>query len=122
MSSAGPRLAVLGHPLKFTCSPQLHRAGLEALGLVGDSHAVPTTSEELGSRLHALAAAGCQGANLTQPLKQAVIGHLSRLGPRARRARSVNTVGLEPGGWWGRPPTVPASSIFSPRWDAIREA
>jgi shikimate dehydrogenase len=95
------RLAVLGDPLRFTMSPVLHRAGLDALGLEGESVALRTAADALGARLAELAAAGYLGANLTHPLKEAVIGHLERVAAPARRARSVNTVGFSAGGAWG---------------------
>ena len=95
------RLAVLGEPLAFTLSPVLHRAGLEWLGLPGGSDALPTSPAGLGERLSGLAAEGYRGANVTHPLKEVVLPFLSRLTDEARRARSVNTVGFGPGGWWG---------------------
>lgn len=94
-------LAVLGDPLRYTLSPALHRAGLEALGLAGDSEALRTPPEELGERLTSLAARGLRGVNLTAPLKEAALPFLQRLSDEARRARSVNTIGFEQGGWWG---------------------
>lgn len=94
-------LAVLGDPLRYTLSPVLHRAGLKALGIEGDSAAHRTAPAELGARLHELAAAGLRGVNLTSPLKEAALVHLERLSEESRRARSVNTVGFGPGGWWG---------------------
>jgi shikimate dehydrogenase len=99
--SARAALAVLGDPLKFTLSPVLHRAGLAALGLPGDSQALRTSPEDLGERLAALAARGLRGVNLTAPLKEAALSHVQRVSEDARRARSVNTIGFEAGGWWG---------------------
>jgi shikimate dehydrogenase len=99
--TAPVRLAVLGHPLTYTRSPDLHRAGLAALGRVGVSQALPTTPDDLPARLRDLALAGLRGVNLTIPLKQVVIPHLGRVTERARRARSVNTVGFEGDGTWG---------------------
>jgi shikimate dehydrogenase len=95
------RLAVLGEPLAFTLSPLLHRAGLACLGLPGESQALPTAPAALGERLRTLAAAGFRGVNVTHPHKEATLAFLSRLTDDARRARSVNTVGFDPGGWWG---------------------
>jgi shikimate dehydrogenase len=95
------RLAVLGDPLAYTRSPELHRAGLVALGLPGESRALRTPAAELGRRLHELADDGYRGVNLTTPLKEAALAHLARIAPRARTARSVNTIGFDAGGWWG---------------------
>jgi shikimate dehydrogenase len=95
------RLAVLGDPLAFTLSPQLHRAGLAAIGRAGASEALRTPLTELGARLAALAGAGYRGANLTHPLKQAALAHVARVSEPARRAASVNTIGFDADGWWG---------------------
>jgi shikimate dehydrogenase len=95
------RLAVLGDPLRYTRSPELHRAGLLALGLAGGSEALPTPREALGARLAELAGRGFRGVNLTMPLKDAVLPHLARVSAAARAARSVNTVGFDAEGWWG---------------------
>jgi shikimate dehydrogenase len=95
------RLAVLGDPLAYTRSPDLHRAGLDALGLAGESAALPTPASELPARLADLAARGFRGVNLTRPLKAAVLPLLARVSGPAAAARSVNTVGFGPDGWWG---------------------
>ena len=95
------RLAVLGDPLAYTRSPDLHRAGLAAVGLEAESVALPTAIETLPERLRGLAATGYTGVNLTHPLKESVIALLARVSPAAREARSVNTVGFAAEGWWG---------------------
>lgn len=95
------KLAVLGDPLAHTLSPELHRAGLAALGLTGESRAIRTSVAGLGERLRELAAEGLRGVNLTHPLKEAALDHLARVSEPARAARSVNTVGFDPGAAWG---------------------
>ncbi|MGH7741794.1 MAG: shikimate dehydrogenase family protein [Candidatus Eiseniibacteriota bacterium] len=96
-----PRLAVLGAPLRYTRSPDLHRAGLAALGLTGDSRALRTPVAELGARLVSLVEEGVTGVNLTHPLKEAAMSHLKRVSPEAAKARSVNTIGWSAEGAWG---------------------
>jgi len=95
------RLAVLGDPLAYTRSPDLHRAGLAAVGLDGDSEAIVTPVASLGERLRDLAARGYRGVNLTTPLKTAALGQVARASSRATAARSVNTVDFEPEGFSG---------------------
>jgi shikimate dehydrogenase len=95
------RLAVLGDPLAYTRSPDLHRAGLRVLGMDGASAALRTPLADLGARLRELADQGYRGVNLTNPLKQEALAHLDRVAEGARRAASVNTIGFEPDGWWG---------------------
>lgn len=94
-------LAVLGDPLAYTCSPALHQAALTALGLEGASRAIPTPRAELGARLAELAREGLRGVNLTHPLKEDALAHVTRVSDAARAARSVNTIGFDGAGWWG---------------------
>jgi len=95
------RLAVLGDPIAHSRSPDLHRAALAALGLEGDARALRTPAGTLAGRLAELTGEGVRGVNLTHPLKQEALTEVARLSDRARRARSVNTVGLDRDGWWG---------------------
>ncbi|MBI1798229.1 MAG: shikimate dehydrogenase [Candidatus Eisenbacteria bacterium] len=95
------RLAVLGDPLEFTRSPELHRAGLAAIGLDCESRALRTAPGDLDRRLRELAGEGLRGVNLTHPLKELACERVTRLSIDARRARSVNTVGFSDEGSWG---------------------
>ncbi len=95
------RLAVLGDPLAYTLSPVLHRAGCAALGLACESAALRTAPADLGARLAELAAAGYLGCNLTHPLKEHALDHVERASVAVERARSVNTLAFQPGGWFG---------------------
>ena len=94
------RLAVLGDPLAYTLSPQLHRAGGEALGVAVESRALRTPPGVLAARLDELEAEGVVGVNLTHPLKADVLRWVARASEAARRARSANTVGFGPEGRW----------------------
>jgi len=86
------KLAVLGDPLRYTRSPDLHRAGCEALGLACESEAIPTPIDALGPTLARLARAGYIGCNLTMPLKEPALAWVRGASAAARRARSVNTI------------------------------
>src|SRR6185436_12824994 len=92
MKHAVVRLAVLGDPLRYTRSPDLHRAGAEAVGLACESEALRTAAAELPATLERLAASGYMGCNLTMPLKEPALACLRTVSATARRARSVNTV------------------------------
>jgi len=109
------KLAVLGDPLRYTASPLLHRAGLAALGFEGDSAALRTPLDDLSTRLHALAAAGYRGVNLTIPLKAAVLPLLDRISAASKIAHSVNTVGFESGSSWGETTDGPGFLDFLER-------
>jgi shikimate dehydrogenase len=100
-NGARVKLAVLGDPLRYTRSPDLHRAGLAALGIECESRAIRTPPADLGARLGELAEAGYHGVNLTHPLKETALDLVTRVSQESRRARSVNTVGLDAGASWG---------------------
>jgi len=102
----GPRhanvtLAVLGDPLRYTRSPDLHRAGCAALGIACESVALRTPIAELPATLDRLAREGYTGCNLTMPLKEPALALVARASAAAARARSVNTITFEPGGMTG---------------------
>ena len=101
MSAAFVRLAVLGDPLRYTRSPELHRAGLAALGLEGESEALPTPALGLAERMRDLERRGCLGCNLTAPHKERALDCVGRVSEASRKARSINTVGFAPAGAWG---------------------
>jgi shikimate dehydrogenase len=86
------KLAVLGDPLKYTRSPDLHRAGCAALGIACESSAIRTPVAELPATLDRLAGEGYRGCNLTMPLKEPALAWVKRASDVARRARSVNTI------------------------------
>lgn len=98
--SAIVRLGVLGDPLTYTRSPDLHRAGCRWLGFECESSALRTPPNQLAGRLEELAAAGYRGVNVTHPLKADVLRFVPQASERARRGRSANTVGFEPGRPW----------------------
>lgn len=96
--SASVRLAVLGDPLAFTRSPELHRAGAAALGLACESVALRTAPGALAATLDRLEAEGYRGVSLTHPHKAPVVALAGRVSEAARLARSVNTVAFGPDG------------------------
>lgn len=99
---SGPvRLAVMGDPLRYTRSPDLHRAGAAALGLECESVALRTPPESLAGTLARLASEGYLGCNLTMPLKEPAVALVAEATPAARLARSVNTITFRPEGLFG---------------------
>lgn len=95
------RFAVLGDPLRYTRSPDLHRAAAEAIGLSCESVALRTAPEALAATLERLALEGYRGCNLTMPLKEPALGCVREATPAARRARSVNTITFRAHGMLG---------------------
>ncbi|MCM0638051.1 shikimate dehydrogenase [Cellulomonas wangsupingiae] len=86
------RAAVLGHPVRHSLSPLLHRAAYDALALDDWRYdAVDVTEDELAGFLAGMDATWA-GLSLTMPLKQSVMPLLDHVEPLAQVVGSVNTV------------------------------
>jgi len=95
------RLAVIGHPVAHSRSPQIH-----ARFALGCGHAVDYTRIEAPlagfvDTMRAFAASGARGCNVTVPFKGEAFAACARLTERARRAEAVNTISFEADGWLG---------------------
>ena len=92
---------LLGHPIKHTLSPAMHRAAYAKLRLDLVYLAADVPPDRLAAALQGLLALGATGVNLTIPHKQAVLEHLHSLTPRARELQAVNCLKPTPEGWIG---------------------
>lgn len=90
-------LAVLGRPVRHSLSPYLHNRWLSAAGIDARYVALDVPPEQAHQVATALRTLGLAGANLTVPIKEAVLPHLDRLAPSVQRAGAVNTVTVEDG-------------------------
>lgn len=79
----------------------MHRAAYARLGQDLVYLAADVPPERLETALEGLHALQAVGVNLTIPHKQAVLGLLERLTPRARELGAVNCLKPTPGGWEG---------------------
>jgi len=95
------KLAVLGDPVEHSLSPRIHAAFGQQLGYEVDYGRVQTNAEQLPDRLKQLRDGGAVGVNLTVPLKSAGIRLCQRIDSAGRRARAVNTLHWQNGGWVG---------------------
>jgi shikimate dehydrogenase len=105
---AGTALAVLGHPIAHSLSPQMHNAALAALARKDSQYATwryfrfdidPT---ELPAALPLFHARGFHGLNLTVPHKVIALPLLRAIDPLAKAAGAANTLVRETAGWHGR--------------------
>jgi shikimate dehydrogenase len=92
------RLAVIGHPVAHSRSPQMHTAGLRAADLEGSYEAIDVPPERLAAFLARLEQEGFRGVNVTIPHKRAAAELVHDVAAVARRAGSVNTVLVQPDG------------------------
>ncbi|GAA4424342.1 shikimate dehydrogenase [Georgenia halophila] len=91
------RAAVLGHPVRHSLSPVLHRAAYDRLELEGWAYGLQdVTAEQLPDAVAGLDASWA-GLSLTMPLKQAVLPLLDVVDPLAEVTGAVNTLVVQPG-------------------------
>jgi shikimate dehydrogenase len=93
MNEIGTRvLMVMGDPIAHSLSPLMHNAALQEAGIKAVYGASRVSKEKIGEALAAIRTLGIWGANLTVPLKEAVIPHLDEIDAAARLVGAVNTV------------------------------
>lgn len=95
------RCALIGHPIAHSLSPRIHQAFARQIGLALAYDAIDAGPDGLGHALHAFAAAGGFGCNITLPFKQAATVHCDTLSERARRIGAANTLTRRGHGWHG---------------------
>ena len=100
-------LAVIGHPIGHSVSPQMHNAALAELARTDARfqgwryHAFDIEPDRLPAALDLIRGCGFRGVNLTVPHKVLAVGLVSGLDPGALEAGAVNTLLLEGPGWRG---------------------
>jgi shikimate dehydrogenase len=93
LTRAAPALlGVLGWPLDFTLSPEIHHAAFRAADLDWMYLAWPVPPASLGAAVSGLRVLGAIGANVTMPHKSTVIPFVDELGEDARAVGAVNTL------------------------------
>lgn len=90
---------VIGHPIRHSRSPLIHRHWLEQAGLEGRYDPVDVAPENLPSFISALrdGSAGLTGGNVTIPHKEAVLDLVDDVDAIARQIGAANTLWLENG-------------------------
>jgi shikimate dehydrogenase len=103
----GTALAVLGHPIKHSVSPQMHNAALAEMGRRDARFAswkyfrFDIAPEDLPVALEKLHARGFHGINLTVPHKIIAFDRVASIDPAALPIGAVNTLRRTPAGWHG---------------------
>ncbi len=91
--SARTRLvAILGHPVAHSLSPEMHNAAFAAAGLEYQFVACDVEPAQVPAAVQGLRGLNFAGACVTMPHKQAVMPHLEELSGRAQRIGAVNTI------------------------------
>lgn len=92
ITAATRLVALLGHPVDHSLSPQLHNAAFRTQGLDMVYLAFDVEPTALPAAVAGLKALGMVGANVTVPHKEAILPLLDHVDPTARRVGAVNTV------------------------------
>ncbi|MEB3203077.1 MAG: hypothetical protein VKP57_00085 [Candidatus Sericytochromatia bacterium] len=92
-------LALLGHPVAHSWSPDLHRAAMGRLGRAGAYVACDVPPARLAEALRGLWVLGARGVNLTMPHKVAALDLAVEVTPEARVLGAANTLIRDGDGW-----------------------
>jgi len=99
--SAAPQpfspVGLIGHPVEHSLSPAMQNAAFEQLALPYRYVLLPTSSGELGERIHRCVEDGFAGWNVTVPHKEAVLRYLDEMSGEVRATGACNTVRVEAG-------------------------
>ncbi len=90
-------IGLLGEPLTFTFSPQMHNATFEALELDYFYRPIEVGKEELYSVVKGLKHMNYAGFNVTKPNKVRILRYLDEVDELAAKIGSVNTVKIVDG-------------------------
>ena len=94
------KLAVFGHPVKHSLSPQIHALFAKQCGIEIDYRAIDCPAGDLDAALQAFRIAGGRGCNLTVPIKAEGLDLAASWTQAAREAGACNTLTLRSGGGW----------------------
>src|ERR1700761_4246084 len=95
-----PALAVIGHPVAHSRSPEMQTAALTGLGLAGEwtYGALDLAPEDFEAGVAELAAAGeYAGVNVTVPHKEAALAMADEASDAARAIGAANTLSFRDG-------------------------
>ncbi|MCB1420108.1 MAG: shikimate dehydrogenase [Notoacmeibacter sp.] len=85
-------IGLFGSPVSHSLSPVMQNSLFEAMGLDFVYTAFDVQPDRVSQAVDAIRTLGMRGANITMPLKRAIMPHLDDLTPAAELARSVNVV------------------------------
>ncbi|MFN6270061.1 MAG: shikimate dehydrogenase [Akkermansiaceae bacterium] len=86
------RLAVLGHPVAHSASPQLHQPALDAFGIDASYVRLDVDPGHLSQAFKLMRELGFIGCNVTVPHKFEAMAACSKVSPHAELLGAVNTV------------------------------
>lgn len=91
------RYGVIGHPVKHSVSPLIHRHFAEQTGENISYELIEAPLDGFADSAHNFLAAGGKGLNITLPFKQEAFEMADTFGESAHRAKAVNTLVFKDG-------------------------
>ena len=95
------QLALFGHPVKHSLSPQIHQEFARQFELEIQYSLIDVSNEKLHHRVQDFFAQGGHGANITVPHKQSAMSLPDQLTERAQQAGAINTLFIKDQQLWG---------------------
>jgi shikimate dehydrogenase len=86
------RLAVLGHPIAHSLSPEIHQEFAQQLGYSVDYQKIDVSPGRLEDQVADLARSGALGCNITVPFKSEAVDLCDDIVPEARSLGVLNTL------------------------------
>lgn len=86
------RLAVIGHPIAHSASPQMHQAALDFLGIDARYIRLDIESGQMTAAFERMRALGFIGCNITVPHKREAMDACGEIHPEAKLLGAVNTI------------------------------
>ncbi len=86
------KFIVMGDPIQHSLSPRIHSLFARQFDLDLEYTKLLTTKQDLVNHLNKFKLSGGTGINLTSPLKEEAIKYVDHLSPRAKYAKSINTI------------------------------
>lgn len=86
----GKHFALFGNPVGHSLSPRMHRTAYEEMGIAARYEAYRV--ENAGEIVPMMKSLGIDGASVTLPFKEAIIGDLDEITESARTIGAVNTI------------------------------
>ncbi|ACB97129.1 shikimate dehydrogenase [Beijerinckia indica] len=93
----GPKVCVIGYPIKHSRSPLIHNYWLQRYGIAGSYEKIEVAPEHLADFLRDLGGKGFVGANVTLPHKETAFALCDEVSEEARQLGAVNTLFLRDG-------------------------
>ncbi|MGB2716614.1 MAG: shikimate dehydrogenase [Vicinamibacterales bacterium] len=90
---------VVGHPVGHSRSPAMHNAGFAAMGM--NAVYLPFEAASADDFVRFARSLKISGVSITAPFKVALMSHVDRVEPLARRVGAINTIVVRDGCWIG---------------------